>query len=76
MVGKAFAFSGETTFETCPVCQMRNVKVEHGFEAEINGPINRDVPQKYWHCPVCGPSIVTVIYLPYTPEEAQDDKST
>lgn len=60
----AFSPDGTVTFETCPVCLMPDVKVEHGKEVYIDadaGTIVREARKmKLWHCPECGDSLVIV----------------
>jgi uncharacterized protein with PIN domain len=66
---KAFSPNGKVTFETCPVCQEPDVRVEYGDEVElVNGEWRETgLPQKFWHCPECGDSVATVITV-----EAED----
>ena len=44
------------TYETCPVCQEPEVKVEHVLEGWSG------LPAHLWHCPECGESLVYVAY--------------
>lgn len=61
--------SGKVTYETCPVCDEPEVKVEHGQQTKLvldeSGHVVEDVklgPMHYSHCPNCGDSTAVVCY--------------
>lgn len=49
--------NGNVTYETCPVCQEENIKIEHG---SVDG--FGEKPAHYEDCPNCGTHIVRVLY--------------
>ncbi len=66
---RCFTLSGQATYETCPVCQEPNVKVEHGQDTRLiideDGKVLENTklgPMHHSHCAICGPSTAIVCY--------------
>lgn len=57
MMPASISLNGNVTYETCPVCQELNIKIEHGWTNEMGGH-----PAHYETCPNCGTNIVFVMY--------------
>lgn len=63
---RTFMPNDVVTYETCPVCQEPNIKVEHGHvcvEDDTGHWQETEICQHYEHCPECGTSMPIVAYF-------------